>query len=273
MATPPTLYRVSFFYQQKGDRTAGWTTNLYNDASDDATIIARGRKLAALLNKLAGKGCSVVKFRYAQTPAFRVADEVLLTYSSALAAAGSQLNADYPNTAVGVVLIGAGKYKVNIWLSGNDDSAVIDAGRLSDSFRTDPDWAALQTYLLKGGDGWVMRCKNKSRPSKPVTGITAAGTVNCPGHGFDGTNTVVISRIKGIGRPRGSYRITNITTNTFDLANYTGSAMPPLVGRFAQAREDIYIAVAIAGTMSKRATSHKRGKPIDLLSGKSKKPV
>jgi hypothetical protein len=267
-----TGYHVAVFYQQKGDRTGGWTTNFWNSASDDPTIIAATNKLVALLENLAGEGCNVSKARYAQTPAFRVADEILYQYATTVT--GSETaDADYQNTAVGVVMQGAGKYKVNIWLSGNSDSSIAKAGRLQPRFAASPQFKALATYLTRGGDGWTLRVKDKARPKKKVTVIAANGTITCPNHGFDGTNTVTISRVKGPGRPRGSWAITNITTNTFDLVGFTIPVPAALNIKTTIAREDIFTSVPIISVVAKRATSHRRGRPTDLLSGKPKKLV
>lgn len=270
MPTPLTLYRVSVFYEQRGDRSGGWTTNFWNSTTSEEAIVTRTNKLVELLQNVTGGGCNVVKARYAVVPGFRVADEIKYTYAGTIGS-DELFNADYQTTAVGVRLVGPGKYGVNVWLSGNDDFAVRDAGRLAARFKSSRPWKALQKYLVQGGDGWVLRVKNKGRVSKAVSSITATGTVTATAHGFDGTNLVTISRIKGEGRPRGSWRISNITTNTFDLIGYANANAPNLKTRYAIAREDVFVAVAIEEVKAVRATSHVRGKPTDLLTGKKKK--
>lgn len=263
------LYRVNVFFQQRGDRTGGWTTNFWNNADDDATVRSRINKLAGKLNALAGKGCVVTKARYAVSPGFRIADEILYTYSDALGSDPAKM-ADYQTSAVGVQLTGVGKYKVAIWLSGQDDQAIQRAGRLDGSFKTDPLWADVVTLLKSGTEGWILNVLNKARPKKDITRVTAPNTFTCPAHGFDGSHRIRISRIKGVGRPTGLWKITNITTNTFDLVGYTIADPATLTIKNAIAREELFLTVAIADVIAKRATSHKRGRPTDLLGGRPK---
>jgi hypothetical protein len=264
------LYRVSVFFQQKGDRTGGWTTNFWNNADSDAVVVTRINALTTLMQNMAGFGCDVVKARYAVVPGFRVADEVLYTYNT-VPGTNTGVNADYQNTAVGVRLIGAGKYVANIWISGTPDQAVANAGRLQGQFTASASWKAFSKYLVSGGDGWIMYCLDKGRAKKGVTGIAINGTVTCPAHGFDGTLPVAISNVHGPGRPRGYFRITNITPTTFDLVGYSNPLAPALTIKKAIARAQTFLQVAIASVVAKRATSHKRGRPTDLLSGKPKK--
>jgi len=267
------LYRVSVFYEQRGDRQGGWTTNFWNVAGDETQLISAINDLVEALQNLSGQGCNITKARYAVSPGFRVGDEILYSYNSQLNTDQNQ-NADYQTTAISVVLgsvtVG-GKYKVTIWLSGNQDRYVANGGRLQGAFAASARFKLAAKLLKDGVAGWQLNVKNKARLKRLVTAISATGTVTAPNHGFDPAFSVVISNVHGTGRPRGSYAISNVTTNTFDLVGYVGAVYPGvLTGRKVIARSDTYTQVPIQTVVPKRATKHDRGRPTDMLSGKAK---
>jgi hypothetical protein len=264
------VHHCSFFFQQRGDRTGGWTFNLWNTNDDVAALTPLLNVMAAKLQAVTGKGCNVVKVRYSKFPGFREADEILYSYAGELGTDVEDLNADYQTTSVHLQMLGVPNYKVTQWLSGISDKYVYRAGRLNPAFKGLKEFKALVAELTSGGNAWTLWVLDKSRAKKVVKAISNTGVVQCTGHGFDGTTDVRVSRVKGNTYPNRIWRVENIDTNSFQLIGFSS----PIQGGFdctkAIARLQTYINKAISGVNAKRATSHRRGKPTDLLSGKSK---
>jgi hypothetical protein len=266
------MQKVSFFFLQRGDRTGGWTFNLWNTVDDKTSLEPKIKSMAEKLQNATGGGCNVVKARYSKDGDFRVADEVKFAYDAGLAT-DEPVNADYQTTAVGLRFLGNPNYKVTQWLSGIADKYIINAGRLADSFKSSVAFKGVQKETTTAANGWTLRVLDKTRPKKTVSAISDLGIVTCTGHGFDGTKLIRISRVKGNKYPNQIWTIEVQDPNTFKLVGFADPSPGGYMLKTAIARPQLFTPVAITDLIPFRATSHKRGRPIDLLTGKGKKKV
>lgn len=92
-------------------------------------------------------------------------------------------------------------------------------------------WAIikLDTFVdAKNMSGTIVTylCNGLVSPSKTITGVTNSGgrfRVTCNAHGYNEGDYVSIAGVGGASGANGDWKIVNVTTNTFDLANSTAS--------------------------------------------------
>jgi hypothetical protein len=226
--------------------------------------------MAAALQSLTGAGCNVVKARYTLSDSFRAADEVKFAYATEPDPAHPEFAADYQTSAVGMRFLADGRYKVTQSLRGIDDRFIVNAGRLDDIFKTNVSFLNFAALATNGTKGWKLLVLLKTRPKKKVSAISNTGVVTAAAHGFDGTLPIRVSRVKKNKYPNKIWSIGSVTADTFQLIGFDDPTPGGYALRFAIARPQLFGPLQIAGVQAIRATSHKTGRPTDLLSGKSK---
>lgn len=268
------MYLVSFFQEQRGDRLGGWTFSLHNQQNDVTALIASINTMRARLEAFLGVGCGIVKARYSVLPGFRIADEVLFSPPSTSdpgAWSDKPSSADYQTSAVGLRLIGTGTYRVSQSVRGGRDRYISKAGRVDPALKIDPFFLELRAALSNTGQQWCLYVLDKFRPKVLIQAISSAGVVSSNSHGFATNDKVRVQRVKQGKYPNKIWDIIKLDDNSFQLSGFSD----PVVGSFyycrgAIARKQLYTAVGITDLKVVRATSHKTGRPTDLLSGKSK---
>lgn len=273
------MFHVSFFLQQRGDRTGGWTFNLWNQLTDETQLRFAIAAMGSAIQIGTGLGCNVLKARYSQAGSFRIADEFKFVFTTDIGTDHDD-NADYQTTAVNLRLMGAGKYNVNVWLSGIKDGFVFDAGRLNPAYNTSPSFQGIKTELTTPAKGWCLYALLKTRPKKLIESISNTGLVKSTAHGLtstvlgDPTNPQVrVQRVKQNKYPNAIWSIVRVDADNFQLVGFDDPTPGGYKVKKAIVRPQVFGPVTIADVKPIRATSHRRGRPTDLLSGKAKAKV
>jgi hypothetical protein len=262
-------FRVSFFFTQQGDRLGGWSENYWSNLSSVAGVQAAAMTLQQALWQTKGNGVNAPYIRISQVGAFRSAFIVNTNLTSV--PLGNAADADISTTALLLLLTGPVPYTARQWLRGIYDNAVTLAGHYNPSAGYATVINNLFTTLSQASNGWVLRNLNQANLKQLITAVTLPGVVTVPGHGFATGQVIRISRTGGITGLNGTWHITVIDANTFQLIGVPAGGF---VGRYTKsgtAQLQTYLYQAITGGSVLRATKHNVGRPFGQLTGRRKR--
>ncbi len=261
-------FRVSFFFEVKGDLSSGGSLNFWNNSGDVSAVVTAAKFLRTNLNNATGAGFNWPFIRIADVSNFRAVTPLKFVTNSV--AGGTERDADFVNTAGLLKVYGPEPYVVSQWFRGLEDG----------SFNRDGRWLpqALQQNALNtvfatftdSGWGWCIRTQNKQTPRKVIQAVTLGGIVTIDGHGYATADRVRISRTKGIPGLNQIWTVQRIDSNNFQLiaipiGGFTGGYTGP-----GKAQLQVLLYQAIRKAEIVRATSHKTGRPFGLSSGRRK---
>lgn len=270
-------FRVTVFFEQSGDKSGGWSMNFWNNTNDLSLMQPIAQRLVDRLDDMTGVETRPVSVRISEIGAFRR----IFQFTPVVSPRGistAPTTSDYVNTALLMKLGAAPSYQTRQWLRGIHDSVVVEGGKYRATAALMRRYTAFFTYLASGGDNWSLRVQSATAPNKDIEAISGAGVVTITGHGFPATpvggtglTKVRITRCKGDFFYNGVWSIKNVTTDTFSLVGWVapGDLQPYRGG--GKAILQLPVLVAINGGTFLRATSHKTGRPSNVLTGRRKK--
>lgn len=261
-------FRCSFFFTQQADLLAGGSINFYNNSGDMSTAVTASTNLLNALYGLTGKGCNWPNARVADLGNFRAVQLIKNTRTSA--PTGTDLDADFINTAGLLKVRGPGAYVTNQWMRGLTDGCFRQDGRWQPDGFTTGAFGIFHALLTQSGNGWVVRNQNKALTKKLITAVTLTGQITIPTHGYTGQPVIRISRTGGIPGLNKIWQTTIVDANNLQLVaipigGFIGGYTKP--GK-AQLQEPLY--QAITDVQIVRATSHRTGRPFGQSSGRRK---
>lgn len=269
--------RVTFFFQQQSSKLGGWQENFWNLGSDPVNVEPKAQALASELNNVTGAQVVVTSFRIADAATFRNVKTVFTSYGGGTV--GPSSDADYPSVALQIKLTanggGSGNYKSLQWLRGIPDIIVSNSGRYNPSSGFLAKINAVFAILKNSGNGWAVNGLLKTQLPTPITGFAnLTGFVTCPGHGMGGAGLIRKVRIKGAGirNPlNGLFNVTIIDANTVQI-NFWSPETPsiPITGKNPTIRLQVYTQIQISAAETGIISSHKTGRPTNLLGGRRK---
>lgn len=260
-------FHVSFFFEQRGDLSSGYTENFWNLLTSDTALEAAAVKLRGALLTAKGWGISCPKIRISDASNFR--ELQILRYPQGSGAKGLPEDADFVNTGVQLILTALPKYKTIQWFRSIPDNSVARAGRYQPSAQFLTDIGKLFGLLTNGANGWCLRKQNRANEKKDIVSISQAGVVTSPGHGFVNFDQVRVSRCKGTFVVNKIWKVTRLDTDTFQLVGFQTPTPAAIYLGGGKATAQTPVFVAINKAVTGRATSHKTGRPFDQSSGKA----
>jgi len=262
------FYKISYMFTQQADRIGGWTENLWLEGASDTYASFQAALMLPYISALHGTATYSTGYRYQQQGGGRASTLV----TNPFGAPGSLTDpnvSDYPTTAVALRMMTGDGRRLTQWIKGVPDSVITKGGHYTPDSTYTGKMNAFIGQLLQPNSPWRLRVLDNTKTYRPVTNITQAGVVSCPGYPFDNTTQIRIKGVKGLSVANGIWRLSIIDLDTFQLLQWTTpSPATPYVKCNSQARALVPTFVGIAGCQAYRATSHKVGRPFGQLSGR-----
>jgi len=285
-------FKVSYRFTQQSTLLGGWTENFWYDGDDQSAVRSAAQALAPALFNIHGAQNGMPGWRISKVgggvPALNVA------YAGAgpvTVAVGDERDADYPTCALLIRMHGGTGYYTHQWVRGIRDNLLQQGGRYDEAWAgTFPaSFAVFAARLV--ANRFSIRVLDRTVPQIPISNFNySLGT-------FDATSNPLVGmtpnspyvRIKGMGTgnpANGVWALTWVdavgTTPAYArINNWTPTtyspAKPPKAPKVVLQRYVYPLVAAPAfpvGTLGAeiiRGTSHKVGRPLGLLTGKSKK--
>lgn len=263
-------FRVSFFCQQIGDRTAGWSENFWCSLTDRSQALVAAQNLAQALNFAKGSQTWVPRFRMSIPGVFRSGKTYI---RSGAAPASTAYPSDYPVTKWLLQMVG-NAVTTQQWFGGVLDSSVISGGVLDQAQVLAAGFARVRTQLLNQANGWQINALNPGTLPIPILSVDpATGTVTTGGHTYITGNRVRIQFVRGLTYANRIWRVIQIAGNTtqFVLAGWAPQTTPFLASPSASARQQNYLGQTIVQVNPVRSSNHRVGRPTGLFGGRPKK--
>lgn len=268
-------FRVSYFTIQQTGKLGGWSQNFWNSASDLSVTKANAESLYSKMGLIQGAQPYMPAYRISDITTFRNVTNVLHPGATSVPVSSSNPDADYPSTALSLKMTAALNYVTRQWLRGLPDQIIALSGTYQPS-RLPGYTTKINNFFAElklPSNGWSMHVLDRSVLPKVLTNVVvASGVVTVPNHGFGASGDVVKVRIKGTTgyRPLNAiWRSTIIDSNTIQLNFWTPQPSTVVIGGAnPTARLQSYILVPIQNVEVVRATSHRTGRPTDLLGGR-----
>lgn len=259
-------YHVSFFFQVKQDRTAGWSENFWNDLVDASVVAARATELRTLLVLVHGNQSVCEEVRISATDAFRAVEPLKFNQTPEAPTNGSG-DTDFVTTAASLVLTGPSKYKTRQWIKGIEDGDIRSGGKWDPTANSTTRWNKLFAALMAGSNGWKARVQDRTVAKKLITAVTQAGVMTVPGHGYITGDHVRVSRAKGTFDINHIWQVLVVDANTIQLIGFAAPTIPAvyLGGGTTQLQSKIYVTIQRAKV--DRATKKNVGRPFGLFTG------
>lgn len=266
-------FRVSFRFGQQSTKAGGWSENFWINSNDLTFVTNKANEMWTVLWNSKAAQITGQYIRISDTSTFR--NVLKIRKNTGASAPTTGTDADYPNTALTFNVVAAGNYSTRQWLRGLPDSIVAQSG----TYRPTPTFVgqinAVIAVLKNSSNLWSVRALDRTVLPKVVTAMdVTTGIVTCPAHGYGPAGSVARVRVKGFSSPKQAnkvWRITVIDSNTFSLSLWTPLTGTPVTGNNPTARLQTYTFVQIADLTDIVVTSHKTGRPTELLSGRPRK--
>lgn len=266
-------FRVSFFWKQQVALEGGWSENFWNNGSDYGAVLTRALDLRTAMIAVKGNSPFCPRFRISDPAIFRSGKNTRIAGAAPGPNLAADFSADYPTTKWLLKLTGS-TATVNQWFGGIRDESVNQGGFLN---RANPSvsqqFPAFAALLTNPALGWSVRVLNPAVLPIPILGINpTTGLVTVSAHNYLNDQVVRISRVRGLTEANGLWRviIPPSSTTTFTLAGWVPSEQVYTKSPAANVRLQTYIFQPISLAQIDRATSHKVGRPTELLGGRRK---
>src|SRR5262245_36899175 len=192
-------FRVSIRKQQLvGPRLARSSENYWKSLTSLDQVIAQTTELAQRLEAMTGSQSYVTSARISDVSNKRLVKNI--RYNWGPTSATTNLDGDYPNTALLLKLSTNDPYIVRQWIRGLPDSITSLGGTYTpEKFPGYADTVQkLLTNLGTGANGWSLRILDKNVVPVPISAINLqTGIVNALGHGFGKAGGIVYVRLRG----------------------------------------------------------------------------
>ena len=264
-------FRVSIRKQQLvGPRLAGWSENYWNSLTSLDQTVTQTKELAERLEALTGSQAYITSARISDVSNKRLVKNV--RYGWGPTGVTTNLDGDYPNTALLLKLSTLDPYIVRQWMRGLPDSITSLGGTYQPN--NYPGYAdAVQkmlTVLTTASNGWSLRILDKNVVPVPISAINLqTGIVNALGHGFGKSGSIVSVRLRGFQFPKQINRVwqCHVIDNDNFQCDFWAPIVPaaPALAKKPTARLQSYVMTPIVLAEVERASSHYTGRPTDLL--------
>lgn len=264
-------FKVSYFWKQQSELEGGWSENFWMAGTDAAAAETQALAARNLMNQIKGYGAWCPRIRFSDPAVFRSGYNKRIPGAAPAAGAAAQ-SADYPTTKWLLKMKGA-TTTVSQWFGGVEDLSV-EFGAINRAAVTiTRDFARLKALMVGPGSLFRIRVLDPTVLAIPILSVDpATGLVTVGAHNFLTTNKVRISRVNGVTAANGIWRVIVPlnSTNTFNLAGWIPQTTPFAKSPSATVRLQSYTYQQLADMTIERATSHKVGRPTDLLGGRRK---
>lgn len=265
-------WRASFFWTRQAELLGGWSENFWMDGVDKTGAVAACTALRAEFFQNKGYGVVCPRFRLSDPAVFRSGFDTKVV--GAVAGTGSvDFSADYVSTKWLLKMVGD-TATVSQWYGGVEDLSVQFGALNRSSSGISVGFARIKALMTANAGPWRVRVLNPAVLAIPVQRIDpVTGLVTVGAHNYLTGQRVRVARINGLTDANGIWRVTvpASSTTTFSLDGWLPSAQVMIKSPSAQVRLQTYVYQHINDIRIERATSHKVGRPTQLLGGRRRK--
>jgi len=284
-------FKIAYRVTMQSTKGAGWSMNFWHPASDWTKARSAALALAPALWNLMGSTAFLPSYRISQVGVFRAVQNILYPGGTVLSTFNG--DADYPSSALLIKLYGTAttNYATEQWIRGIRDEALTKGGiwAPANSPQTVNAFTVFCNVLV--AQGFSLRCLDQTTTGQPVLNFNySLGTFTTPNN----TNPIInpgagnYVRIKGMGKgspANGVFALSWVipTLPATPFAQIPGwipsTYAPTKVPKKPLCTQQVYIYPLVnnsAGSVSGlggdiiRGTSHKTGRPTEVLSGRRK---
>lgn len=266
-------YRVSFVFDQPSEKSSGWTSSFYNNASDLPATRTRADKLGGVLTAILGVQTTLKFIRIAKCPHTRNAISYRWEGTPGLASSkDGAVDSDVPQTALLVQmrtadLLGHSSFAMR----GIPDDWTTTGGLFKGAAGSADKITALKNVLKDTNQGWIIRYLTPTRPVKPIKAFSALGVVTTQGNlGVLDDDYVIVARVTGMPSQRRQFKAINVSGNSFELFPWPANVPAPDIDAVSTVSIARYTETSISTVEANTGTTHKVGRPPRLASGRRK---
>jgi hypothetical protein len=264
-------YRVSLRFNQQSSRIGGWSENFWLNTTDLTSALNQCNALRSAMTFAKGHPVVCPSYRISVVDSFRQAEVVKFPV---VPQSTESFDADYPTTKIQLRFaapVTGGLAKTLQWFGGVQDSWITNSGNYVPTGGSAQAFSRLFALLTSNTTNWSIRVLDPTRAKflikaiDPVTGIVTTNT-----NTLAVDSMVRIKGVKGLLAANGVWRITVIDSTHFSMNGWVPTTTVMTKGD-PTVRPQTYTLLKIQACKAVQSTSHKVGKPLDQLSGKSKK--
>jgi len=268
-------YRISFIYDQVGDRSGGWSENFWNESGGLGAAIAVAEAVRGPAQEVHGRQTVMRAIRIseydANLKATRVARTLYYT-GNVNQSVGTAAESDYQTNAGGLELRSGDVYSIRSWIRGIWDSAVTVGGTWTPTAAYAPKLTAYYDALTLPANSFRLRVINKTNLGKPLQAITQLGQCTVNNHGWVSGNRIRISGTKGVAGLNKTWSIVVVDANNFTIHPWSIPVDPPVFTQLGEARLLATVLVPLTYVRVIRASKRDVGRPFGLLVGSHPRP-
>lgn len=265
-------FKISYSFVMSDARLGGWTENFWHTSADRTPAEAAAAALLPILDGVHGNPAFIQSYRVARVDAPVRDVSVFRTGEQPGSIASVIGQADYPTTAVLLLLKAANGQFTRQWIKAIFDSDVRDGGLFKPVASHVARYGALTSFLTNPSNGMGVRVLNSAILPKVITALNlATGVVTVPAHGMGAPGDVVRVRISRFTQPKSVnkvWRAVVLTADTLQLSFFEPISDLTATGINPTARLQVYTTLAIATAAYVYATSHRIGRPTGLHGGR-----
>jgi len=260
--------RVSYFFQQRPNLLAGWSTNFWSNASSFTALDVIATSLESSIERLQGFECAGVARRYSSYPFSRSVQVEFRGRATNFFAQDLTGEADFPTTALLLRVYAIPDYSASLWIRGINETLATMGGVYTPSSEYVKRINELTAKLANPANQWAIRALDKAVPARVVVNLTSAGVATVPGHGYGADDRVRISRARGLTQANRIWRVTPLDSDNFQLQGWQIPVPAPIYLGGGMARKQVYIFPQITAAKVLRTTRHNVGRPFGLFTGR-----
>lgn len=273
MSTGNPVYRVQLRFQQQSTLLGGWTMNFWAQSASLDKVISDSDFLATTLSNTVGAQTVIQGSRISTVGVSRQTLKRSFNFGGTPLVAST--DADYPSTALQLVLVDTGGDRVLQWIRGIPDAVVSDSGRYNPTATFTRNLNSVFNALTASGQTFVLRNLVRTTPNLVISAINpTTGVTTVPSHGYGPAGTVNYARIRGV---RGLtyankvWQFTVVDANTLQLNFWAAQTDVIEPGGKPTCTLQVYGYNKIASASIQAVSSHRTGRPTGLLGGRRKR--
>lgn len=265
------LFHIQFNWQQSNTRTGGWREGFWNDASSIDVAKTRAMELVRAFNNFKGEPVFCPSYRVSVYPSTRIVAAPKTGFTAKDVTASNE--ADYTSTKVQFQLTGTTGQKTTQWIGGVQDADTRGGGFWRPRAATTQAFNAIKAILLNVQNGWSINVLNVAFPKLVIVAINGAtGQVTTSvNHGYNNDDYVRVQRVNGIDHINGIWQIAVVDGKNFTLIGWPTTTQV-MTRSNARVQKQNHVPVVVNGVDIVQVTSHRVGRPTDLLGGRRKRP-
>lgn len=268
-------FKVTFFSKQQSSKLGGWSTSFWHGSTQLQNCIEDTTFTRNFLAQTQGAQAYISEARISEVGAFRQVRNLLFKAAGPKKVEDDNPDADYPSTAIQLIMKAQPNHSAKVWLRGIPDDIVSDAGKYNPTPLFKKRLDSFVRVLTEPALGWSLRVLDPARPNRPITAFNAqTGVVTVPAHGFGAAGTTLkvrVKGVKGIAAANQVWRITVLTADTVQLSFWIETSEVIQPGGNPVMTPQTYVFVKTTAAEAGIATSHYTGRPTGLLGGRRRK--